>query len=213
MTERDEILEAARELYLSEGPEGLTMRRLADRVGVTAGALYRHYEGKKGVLLDVVEEARNTMLQYLTRALEAETPWERMDLANDAYLDFALEQRRLYEVLYAAPEVVGFEELDEEESGRARSIRQFWRDRVAECREAGLLEGESPVEVGVTLWAHSHGLISLYHRGLLDMDEARFRELFRTSRRRALTGVAGEPLRRELRAGRDGETAGRGRER
>ena len=199
MTARDEILEAARELYLSEGPEGMTMRRLADRVGVTAGALYRHYDGKQDVLLEVVEEARKTMLQYLTGALEGESPWERMALADRAYLDFALEQRRLYEMLYATPEVVGYEECSGEGSTRARAIRQFWRDRVAECMETELLVGASPEEVGVSLWSHAHGLISLYHGGLLDMDQDRFREIFRASRRRVLEGLAGPRLRRELR--------------
>lgn len=197
MTARNDILEAARELYLSEGPEGMTMRRLADRVGVTAGALYRHYDGKQDVLLDVVEEAQKTMLSYLTRALEGESPGERMARADRAYLDFALEQRRLYEVLYATPEVVGYEDLPEEESARARSIRQFWRDRVHECMDAGLLEGPSPEQVGVTLWSHAHGLVSLYHRGLLEMGEERFRTLFRASRRRVLEGLAGPRLQEE----------------
>lgn len=205
MTARDDILEAARELYLSEGPEGMTMRRLADRVGVTAGALYRHYEGKQDVLLDVVQEAQKTWLGYLTRALEGETPWERMSRASRAYLDFALEQRRLYEMLYATPEVIGFEELPEEESARARAIRQFWRDRVAECMEAGLLEGASPEEVGVTLWSHAHGLISLYHRGLVEMEEERFRELFEASRRRVLEGLAGPRLAEEMEGNEGGE--------
>ena len=192
MTQRDDILEAARDIYLAEGPDGLTMRALADEVGVTAGALYRHYESKQDVLLDVVEEAQEAMLRYLTRALEGATPEERARMASEAYLDFALEQRRLYEVLYATPELIGLEKLPEEEADRARAIRQFWRDRVAECVDVGLLEGggREPGEVGATLWAHSHGLISLYHRGLLDMDEEAFRQLFRASRRRTLAGVA-----------------------
>lgn len=201
MTAREEILKAARELYLSEGPEGMTMRRLADRVGVTAGALYRHYDGKQDVLLEVVEEARKTMLEYLTGALEGESPWERMVLADRAYLDFALEQRRLYEMLYATPEVVGYEACSGEGSTRARAIRQFWRDRVAECMETELLAGTSPEEVGVSLWSHAHGLMSLYHGGLLDLDEDRFREVFRVSRWRVLEGLAGPRLRWQLEDG------------
>lgn len=198
MTRRREILEAAREVYLAEGPEGLTMRRLADEVDVTPGAIYRHYEGKREVLLEVVAEAQRTMLEYLTRALEGATPGERARMANDAYLDFALEQRRLYEVLYATPELLGLEDLPEEAQERARAIQQFWRDRVAECIEAGLLEVEEPREAGLTLWAHSHGLISLFHRGMLELDEEEFRRVFHASRRRALAGVASAELRRKL---------------
>lgn len=199
MTKRDEILEAAREVYLAEGPEGLTMRRLADEVDVTPGAIYRHYEGKREVLLEVVAEAQRTMLEYLTRALEGETPLERVRLANEAYLDFALEQRRLYEVLYATPELLGLEDLPDEARDRARAIRQFWQDRVTECVDAGLLEADEPRTTGLTLWAHSHGLISLYHRGMLDVDEEAFRRVFRASRRRALVGVATPEHARRLR--------------
>lgn len=190
MTQRDEILDCACQLYLDEGPEGLKMRRLADEVGVTPGALYRHYEGKEEVLLDVVGRAHETLLGYLTRALRGGSPAERMRLAEEAYLDFALEEARLYEVFYATPELIGIEELPEETADRARAVQQFWQDRVSECMDAGLLRDTDPCELGITLWSHSHGLLSLYHRGLLNVDEAEFRELFLNSRLLALQGVA-----------------------
>jgi len=192
MTQRDEILDCACRLYLDEGPEGLKMRRLADEVGVTPGALYRHYEGKDEVLLDLVGRAHETLLGHLTRALRGDSPGERMRLAEEAYLDFALQEARLYEVYYATPELMGIDELPEETEDRARAIQQFWQDRVSECVEAGLLRDRDPCELGLTLWSHTHGLLSLYHRGLLDMEEPEFRELFLSSRLLAFRGVAPE---------------------
>lgn len=192
MTQRDEILDCACQLYLDEGPDGLKMRRLAEEVGVTPGALYRHYDGKDEVLLDVVGRAHETLLRYVTRALQGDSPAERMRLAEAAYVDFALEEARLYEVYYATPELIGIEELPEETAQRARAIRQFWKDRVTECVDAGLLRDRPPEELGLALWSHAHGLLSLYHRGLLPGDADAFREIFANARLLVLRGAAPE---------------------
>jgi hypothetical protein len=62
--------------------------------------------------------------------------------------------------------------------------------------DAGLIRRRDPAGVGLTLWAHAHGLIALRARGLLDFpeplsDEA-FRMLYRTSGIRLMEGLAGD---------------------
>lgn len=188
---RDEILEHARELYLEEGAEGFSMREVARRVGVTAPALYRHFESRADLLATLVEEAYGTLLGYLHRALEGEGPAGRFRLAGRAYLEFALDQPRLYQVLYAAPDVLSTGELPEETAAHACAIGQFWNDRVRECVDAGLLRGDvTPEEVSVTLWAHAHGLLSLHLVGMLDDDAEAFRATYGASSRRVLQGLA-----------------------
>ncbi len=46
----DKILDAALELVDATGPDGLTMRRLADRLGVTATAIYHYFDGREAIL-------------------------------------------------------------------------------------------------------------------------------------------------------------------
>ena len=188
---RDEILEHARELYLAEGGEGFSMREVARRVGVTAPALYRHFEGRDDLLATLVEEAYATLLRYLHRALEGDGPADRFRRAGGAYLEFALDQPRLYQVLYSASEVSSEGELPPESAAHACAIGQFWKDRVRECVDAGLLRSDlMPEEVSVTLWAHAHGLLSLYLGRMLDHDEKAFREVYGASSRRVLQGMA-----------------------
>lgn len=198
--ERDQILSCACDLYVEEGLDALSMRRMAERLGVTAPALYRHYENKERVLVDLVGEAYRVLLGYLSRALEGDTPWERFLRAGDGYLDFALEQPRMYQVLYAAPDIIGLEALPEETAAQACAIGQFWNDRVRECMDAGLFERGDPEEVSATLWAHAHGLISIWLRGMMDVDEKEFRSLFRASSRRVMAGMATDAHRRRLRS-------------
>ena len=72
--QRDKILAAAVELYLQDGIDGFSMRKLAKQVGVTAPALYRHYDGKEHVLADVVREAHRAFMSYVYRAIEGSCP-------------------------------------------------------------------------------------------------------------------------------------------
>lgn len=188
--ERDDVLARACDLFLEEGFDGFSMRALADRVGVTAPALYRHFRSREEVLLAVVDEAYQEMIRYLQGALEAPTPWERFRRAGDGYLEFALEQPRFYQIVYASPEWMGVEDVGEVRERHACAIGQFWHDRVRECMDAGLLREMAPEDPALTMWAHAHGLISIYLQGMLDVDREGFRRLYAESSRRALEGLA-----------------------
>lgn len=186
---RSRILAAACELYLAEGLDGFSMRKLGRRVGVTAPALYRHFASREDVLMALVSESHRVLGQYLYRALSGRTPEERMSLAGEGYLDFALENPRLYDILHLSPSVLGIDTFPQEVEDDACATGQFWMDRVRESMGAGLLRESDPEGLGVTLWAHAHGLISLYLRGSLEMSEAEFRALYRTSGLRILHGL------------------------
>jgi AcrR family transcriptional regulator len=187
---RERILEQACDLYLTDGLEGFSMRKLARRVGVTAPALYRYYEGKEAVLVDVVGEAYKLFGQYLYRALGVPTPEERFQRAGQEYLEFALEHPRMYEMLFTTPEAIGLEELPEEIAVQACAIGQFWKDRVREAVDAGFIKPFEIEAISQTLWAHAHGLVSIYHRGFIPVSEEEFRTLFRESGMRMLLGLA-----------------------
>ena len=187
--ERDEILAHACDLFLEEGVEGFSMRALADRVGVTAPARYRHFRTREAVLLAVVDEAYQAMIRHLQRALEGGSPGERFRRAGEGYVDFALEHPRFYQIVYASPEWMGVEDVGDVRERHACAIGQFWDDRVRECMDAGLLREADPQEVSLTLWAHAHGLISIYLQGMLDVEKETFRALFMASSRRALAGL------------------------
>lgn len=192
---RGAILDRACELYLEEGLDGFSMRELARRVGVTAPALYRHFDCKDHLLIEVVNQAYRVLTRYLSQALEEESPWTRFRRAGHAYLEFAMEEPRMYQVLYAAPEVLGVQELPEDTAAHACAIGQFWNDRVRECTEAGHLRADlDPADVSATLWAHAHGLVSLHFRGMLAVDGAELPEMYEASNRRILQGLAGPAI-------------------
>ena len=166
------------------------MRTLAKRLGVTAPALYRHYASKETVLVDVVGEAFKVFAQYLYRAVEGRTPVERFKLTGRSYLAFALEHPQYYALLHAAHETMGRDGLPHEATDHACAVGQFMVDRVREGMECGMLKPGPPETVARTIWAHAHGLVSIYHRGLFRIDEEEFRRLFLESSWRLMEGLA-----------------------
>jgi len=188
--QKDRILSCACELYLQGGLDGFSMRKLAARLGVTAPSLYRHFENRERVLVEVVLTAYKSMAEYLYGALEGKTAGDRFRLAGESYLRFALENPRLYDVLFAPPDRMGWDPLPAEIENQACAVGQFWNDRVRECIDAGILRRGDPEDISITLWTHAHGLLTLYLRGVLRIDEAGFRELYMTSSRRLMAGLA-----------------------
>ena len=188
--QRDRILGCACELYLEHGLDGFSMRKLAKEVGVTAPALYRHYEGREAVLADVLREAHRTFSRYLYAALGAPSPLERFHAAGEQYLSFVIDHPRWYGIMHTAPDHLGMERVPEDIEALQAATHQFWLDRVRECMEAGILRKGDPAETSITLWAHAHGMVQLYHQGLLPVGEDEFRELVRASGARLMTGLA-----------------------
>ncbi len=187
---REKILTCACDLYLADGLDGFSMRRLARAVGVTAPALYRHFESREEVLLEVVGEAHDELFRTLSHALGGATPEERFRRAGEAYLEFALAHPRYFEMIHAFTQFMGLEEIPEALARRTCSVGQFWHDRVRECIDAGILKPDEPESIGLVLWAHAYGLISLHLRGLLPLPEAEFRRVYSESFRRVMAGLA-----------------------
>src|SRR5512140_3277022 len=102
MSRQAEILEAARDLFLASGLSGVTMRRVASKVGVSATAIYRHYADKDDLLKAVVDLGRERFSTFLVRGLKGTTPRERLLLTGTGYLEFAFEQPHDYQIMFMA---------------------------------------------------------------------------------------------------------------
>ncbi|MBM4184547.1 MAG: TetR/AcrR family transcriptional regulator [Gemmatimonadetes bacterium] len=189
---RQDILACACDLYLSRGLDGFSMRGLAKAVGVTAPALYRHYDGREAVLAAVMRQAYRAFTSYIYRALEAPTPLERLSRAGEGYLDFALEHPRWYAIMFSGPERLGMTKLPEDIEAMGCAIHQLWIDRVGECMRAGILADGEPLDTSLTMWAHAHGLVQLFHQGHLGKDVQAFRRMFQESGIRLMGGLGNE---------------------
>lgn len=165
-TRRDQILDAARDLLLEEGLQGVSMRKVAVRVGVSATAIYRHYADKNALLEAAVLEGRRCLLRFFQRALAGKTPRERLHLTGKQYLRFALQHPKDYQVLFMAWEQLPVDLPHPRDASRHTPTFRFLIERVEDCVSAGLMPANTDLfETAMLCWSVGHGLAALYLTG------------------------------------------------
>ncbi|MBX3270331.1 MAG: TetR/AcrR family transcriptional regulator [Sandaracinaceae bacterium] len=203
MSAKDRILACARDIYLAEGLSGLSLRAVARCAGITAPAIYRHFDDKEDLLWAVCQRGHELFASYLARGLKGATPRERLVATGMGYLDFALEHRPYYVIMFVAPpEHFGLERLAERSADEGGATFQMLVDRVRECVDAGVLSRADPVAHAVVIWGHVHGLVTIEQRLPRDPEARRllapppiatdeqFRALYRRSIEALLDGLA-----------------------
>lgn len=177
---RQRLLDEARDLYLQGGLAGFSLREVARRAGVSAAAVYRHYDGKEALLREVCGEGFRVFSSYLLKSLAAPTAKTRLHTAAEQYMRFALEEPHHYRFIFmgAAEDIgqLGPElPLDQHEP-----TFQFLIDRVRECMQAKVLARGDAALVATQIWAHVHGLVSLRLSGHLKRisSDAEFTKLY-----------------------------------
>lgn len=191
---RDRIVEEARDLYLTGGLSALSMRKVAERVGVSATALYRHFDDKEALLVAVVQAGFERFTSYLLRGLAGKTPAERLQRTGEGYLRFALENASYYRIMFmTSREDFGFDQLPATSRQILARSFQLLVDRVRECQDAGDLRAGEPEEIAVLIWSFVHGLVSLYlagHMGPLDGKPTAFARFYAAAQIEFLAGLA-----------------------
>lgn len=190
---RERLLRCARDVYLSVGIAGFSMRKVARQADLSATAIYRHFDSKEALLLAVTEEGFTLFARCLWRGLEGQSALDRLRLTGSGYLQFALEQTPYYRIIFMSPlHELGFDATPGALQRKSSPTFQFLVDRVRECIDAGDFVDDDPGELAATIWAQSHGLVALYLTGKLapEIDsEADFTELFQRATARLFRGM------------------------
>ena len=92
-----QLVAAAREILESEGPDGLSMRRLAERVGVTAPSVYKHLPDKAALEHALISEAFAEMGAVFAAA--AASGGDALTALGEAYRRFAAGHPHLYRLM------------------------------------------------------------------------------------------------------------------
>lgn len=92
---KQEILEAALELFSVQGFEATSVSQIADAVGIRKASLYSHFENKQAILDALVKDV---LAQYGEHSIFAQTNWEkdadRLPMTPDAAVQMVLGQIR-----------------------------------------------------------------------------------------------------------------------
>jgi AcrR family transcriptional regulator len=187
-TTADRIAAEARRLLESAGPETVGVRRVAQAVGLSPMAIYRHYPSRQALLDRVVDDA------FAELATAWATPRRggvrsRLLASFDGYLGYALEHPRLFDYAFASPRP-GARRFPGDFRARRSPTLSLVADALAQGMRERLFRRADPWLVALSLWALSHGLIALYRGARIDKSRRAFTAFHRSVLGRFLDGLS-----------------------
>jgi len=160
---RKRILETAMRLFLKEGFEKVTLRRIAEKIEYSPAAIYLHFKDKDDILYELHSEGFEELYERQQAILTVKDPLKRLRRHGEIYLTFALEKPEYYDLMFIMRNPA--KKIKEQKAWDIglRSY-EFLRQNVEECIKAGALPRANVDVATFSLWAHVHGIASLIIR-------------------------------------------------
>jgi AcrR family transcriptional regulator len=180
MTQPDtqqKILRAARKLLEKEGAAAVSMRRVAEAVGITPMAIYRHFANRDALLKRISDDAFAAVAQQWLQHAQAPDPMQGLRHAMLNYLDYAMKHPHLFDYSFSVARDDA-RRFPEDFRARLSPTLNVVADLLERGMAQGLLRRHDPWDLAMTLWAQGHGLIALYRAGRFSYDQERFRAFY-----------------------------------
>lgn len=160
---RQEILDAASELFVRNGYENVSMRRIADKIEYSPTTIYLYFKDKAELLDQVCKETFARLIQRLTKILaQPGDPVERLKKGLVAYIEFGLENPHQYRATFMMPFPDGFDhDKYHQVDSPGMQAFAFLTRGITECIEAGKMKAMNVELAAQTMWAGIHGITSL----------------------------------------------------
>jgi AcrR family transcriptional regulator len=166
---RGEILAAAKALFIAEGYEGFTTRKLAAQVGVSQTGIYVYFRGKDEIFDALCRQSFEQLAEAFRDTQDVATEgFERLRALGRAYIDFGLAHPDEYRLTFMeGPGLLKGEMRDVDlgrpmdQQGIGNQVFLIIRQTLKSLDEAGLLR---PLDLTIathTVWFGLHGLVSI----------------------------------------------------
>ncbi len=157
---RGEILDAARTLFVKEGYESVSIRKIADKIEYSPGTIYLYFRDKADILDRICEETFAKLIRKM-EAIKSDksAPVDRLKRGLRTYIQFGLDNPNHYLVTFIQAKL--HHEADAVFIDAGMNAFACLRQSVQDCIDAGDLVINDADELAQTLWAAIHGLTSL----------------------------------------------------
>lgn len=161
---REKILDGARELFVECGYEGVTMRKVAERIEYSPTTIYLYFADKETLFREMCSADFGKLAEVFQSVALIQDPVERLRACARVYVQFAIEHPNHYRLMFMAPIPVDpSEEALARKGNPNEDAYAFLLSIVTSAIEAGVFRPEynDAHLVAQTLWAAVHGVVSL----------------------------------------------------
>lgn len=159
------LIDAGLDLVREVGIEAISLRQLAERVGVSTPALYHHFRNKEALLGQLGEAAIDAFDEAMASAIHQPMGEDALSAFVLGYVRFARDEPALYELLFGRRIWSSTEAADFQR--KARHSFRIQSERLLQLQQLGVLPAHAnPLRLAQVAWATLHGLCCMYNDGL-----------------------------------------------
>ena len=158
------LLSSAADILESEGPDSLSVRRIAAAAHVAPMGVYNHFDSKNGIIEALFVQGFDRLRDALADIADIEDPYEALREGGRRYRDLALAHPMAYRLMFERT-IPGFEPSAEALEVAARAFDALVA-AVQRGMDAGVLAAGSATETAQVIWASVHGWVSLELQGI-----------------------------------------------
>jgi AcrR family transcriptional regulator len=168
---KDLILNAAREIFLKEGYENTSMRKIATAIEYSPGIIYNHFKDKNELLLALHDKAFECKIEALFLSVQnMPDPLQRLQATGRGYIQYGIDNPQDYELMFILSCTMEALAVKEEFWQDGAMAINMLKENIKECMEAGYFRKDiSPDEISLILWSQVHGLVSLHNKERLNI--------------------------------------------
>lgn len=158
---RQAILDAAGALFLSEGYDGVSMRRIAAQIGYTPTTLYLHFKNRDEILLALLNDGYTRFGAALAEAAARKRdPLRRLEAIGQAYIAFGLANPLHYQLMFMRRADFLAASLSAPRDGRVDSFGVL-QGAVQAALDARVIRKGDVMTHSLALWSLVHGVVAL----------------------------------------------------
>ena len=159
---RKMILDASMKLFVEQGFENVSMRKIADLIEYSPTTVYLYFKDKNEILFNLHELGFQKMAEYNEGLWDIKNPLLRLHKMGENYIKFGLSNPEFYDVMFIqrAPMTAIEKTIDcEWKSGDITLGRLM--DTIREAMDKELIVKGNVEAVSMAIWSMVHGLVSL----------------------------------------------------
>ncbi len=158
----DNIIAAALEMFIEEGYEKVSIRKIAEVIEYSPATIYLYFKNKDELMFLVQQKAFDQFFELLAPVLEIEDPIEQLWDLGRRYLNFGINNSELYDLMFMLQSPMNAAEAQEDGWECGYETFHLLEVIVMNCQKAGYYQGRDSNLVSMELWSLVHGMMSLF---------------------------------------------------
>lgn len=170
MEMRKLIIEAAFEMFVTEGYERTSIRNIAEKIEYSPATIYLYYKDKDQLLYDVQNEAFLLMMTHFKKLNNITNPLEKLIELGKVYMQFAMDNKQYYDLMFILDAPMNACQDNNIWENGCEGFN-FLRKIISDCMDQKLIKFQDLNLGCLQVWSMVHGLVSLLNKKRFDVME------------------------------------------